>query len=116
MNDPLVLTLPGAPALSGFRIEKLLERVRALEPAVTGLTARFVHFAALDRALSTSERERLERLLTYGPTMAPGEPSGQALLVVPREGTISPWSSKASDIAPNCGLSAVQRMERGIEY
>ena len=116
MNDPRVLRLPGAPALSGFRIEKLLERVRALEPAVTGLTARFVHFAALERALSPTERERLERLLTYGPTLAPGESGGQALLVVPREGTISPWSSKASDIARNCGLTAVQRIERGIEY
>ena len=116
MNDPVVLRLPGAPALSGFRIEKLLERVRALEPAVTGLTARFVHFAALERPLSVPERERLERLLTYGPTCAPGEPDGPALLVVPRAGTISPWSSKASDIAHNCGLTAVQRIERGIEY
>ena len=116
MNDPVVLRLPGAPALSGFRIEKLLERVRALEPAVTGLTARFVHFAALERPLSAPERECLARLLTYGPTLVPGEPGGQALLVVPRAGTISPWSSKASDIAHNCGLTAVQRIERGIEY
>ena len=116
MTRPMVLTLPGAAALSGFRIEKLLARVRALEPSVTALAARYMHFAALERPLTAAERQRLERLLTYGPTMLPGEPSGQALLVVPREGTISPWSSKASDIAQVCGLKAVQRIERGIEY
>jgi phosphoribosylformylglycinamidine synthase len=116
MNEPMVLMLPGAPALSGFRIEKLLVRVRALEPAVTALSARFVHFAALERALTGAERQRLERLLRYGPTLPPGQGGGQGLWVVPREGTLSPWSSKASDIARACGLSAVQRIERGIEY
>ena len=116
MNEPMVLMLPGAPALSGFRIEKLLVRVRALEPAVTALSARFVHFAALERALSGAERQRLERLLRYGPTLPPGREGGQGLWVVPREGTLSPWSSKASDIARACGLTAVQRIERGIEY
>ena len=116
MDAPRVLTLPGAPALSAFRIEKLLERVRALQPAVTALSARFVHFAALARPLTAQERQRLERLLTYGPTLAAGESGGQALWVVPREGTISPWSSKASDIARVCGLEPVQRIERGIEY
>ena len=116
MTRPMVLTLPGAAALSGFRIEKLLARVRALEPAVTALAARYVHFAALERPLTAAERQRLERLLTYGPTLPPGQSGGQALLVVPREGTISPWSSKASDIAHVCGLEAVQRIERGIEY
>ena len=116
MSGPRVLRLPGAAALSGFRIEKLLAQVRALQPAVTGLAARFVHFVALERPLEPAERSRLERLLTYGPTIPPGEPGGQSLLVVPREGTISPWSSKASDIARVCGLTAVQRIERGIEY
>ncbi len=116
MNEPMVLMLPGAPALSGFRIEKLLVRVRAIEPAVTALSARFVHFAALERVLSAAERQRLERLLRYGPSLPPGQNGGQGLWVVPREGTISPWSSKASDIARACGLTAVQRIERGIEY
>ena len=116
MDAPVVLRLPGAAALSGFRIEKLLARVRSLDPAVSALSARFVHFAALARALGADEHRRLERLLTYGPTLPPGEPGGQAIWVVPREGTISPWSSKASDIARVCGLEAVQRIERGIEY
>ncbi|HVS78044.1 MAG TPA: phosphoribosylformylglycinamidine synthase [Steroidobacteraceae bacterium] len=112
------LVLPGAPALSGFRIEKLLARITGAEPAVTGLAARFVHFASLARPLTDAELRTLEQLLTYGPRLvATGQwGEGERLLVVPREGTISPWSSKATDIAHVCGLAAVERIERGIEY
>ena len=113
-----LLILPGTPALSGFRIEKLLARIAALEPAVTGLASHFVHFAALARPLTDGELRILRQLLTYGPRSAAPPHTGDAerLLVVPREGTISPWSSKATDIAHVCGLSAVERIERGIEY
>src|SRR5579883_2085037 len=113
-----LLVLPGAPALSGFRIEKLLARVSAVEPAVSDLASRFVHFASLARPLTDGERRILQQLLTYGPraaAVAHGS-EGERLLVVPREGTISPWSSKATDIAHVCGLAAVERIERGIEY
>jgi phosphoribosylformylglycinamidine synthase len=117
MSDRL-LVLPGAPALSGFRIEKLLGRIAAAEPAVTGLATRFVHFAALARPLTDGELRILRQLLTYGPRAsgASEEEEGERLLVVPRAGTISPWSSKATDIAHVCGLTAVERIERGIEY
>jgi len=118
MSGPRILTLPGTPALSGFRIDKLLARLRRLEPSVRGLSAHYVHFVALERALTAREREQLERLLRYGPRArgtADGE-AGERLWVVPREGTISPWSSKATDIAHVCGLDAVRRIERGIEY
>ena len=114
-----MLRIPGAPALSAFRIAKLLVRLRALEPSVFSLESRFVHFVDLTRPLEPAEREVLERLLTYGPRIEQATPShtdGATLLVVPREGTISPWSSKATDIARVCGLEAVQRIERGIEY
>lgn len=113
-----LILLPGTPALSGFRVEKLLARLAAAEPAVTGLATRFMHFVALARPLSDGEREVLERLLTYGPraAMASSGAQGEPLLVVPRAGTISPWSSKATDIAHVCGLEAVERIERGIEY
>ncbi|MDE2450424.1 MAG: phosphoribosylformylglycinamidine synthase [Gammaproteobacteria bacterium] len=112
------LVLPGGPALSGFRIEKLLARIAAVEPAVTGLDSRFVHFAALARPLTQGELRLLEQLLTYGPRAgaAAQGADGERLLVVPRAGTISPWSSKATDITRVCGLSAVERVERGIEY
>ena len=112
-----ILVLPGAPALSGFRIEKLLARIAVAEPAVTGLASRFVHFAALARPLAAEELRILQLLLTYGPrATVPREEAGGRLLVVPRAGTISPWSSKATDIAQVCGLPAVERIERGIEY
>jgi phosphoribosylformylglycinamidine synthase len=116
-----LLILPGAPALSGFRIEKLLARIAAIEPAVTGLVSHFVHFASLTRPLGDDELRILQRLLTYGPRAeaAQRDDHGRAaerLLVVPRAGTVSPWSSKATDIAQVCGLGAVERIERGIEY
>ena len=123
----LMLELPGAPALSEFRLRKLLARITALDAAVTGLTARFVHFVDLERALDEPERAVLVRLLQYGPHLdaagidTAGRPltdadAGELLLVVPRAGTISPWSSKATDIAHVCGLTAVRRIERGIAY
>ena len=112
-----MLQIPGAPALSAFRIAKLSSRLQALDPRVTSLESRFVHFADLERPLAPAEREVLERLLTYGPRIeSSAEHGGESILVVPREGTISPWSSKATDIARVCGLDAVRRIERGILY
>jgi phosphoribosylformylglycinamidine synthase len=112
-----MLQIPGAPALSAFRIAKLLSRLQALDPRVTALESRFVHFADLERPLAPAEREVLERLLTYGPRIeSSAEPGGESILVVPRAGTISSWSSKATDIARVCGLAAVRRIERGILY
>ena len=112
------MMIPGAPALSAFRIAKLLSRLQVLEPAVSALETRFVHFIDLKRALTGAEREVLEGLLTYGPRLSNSTvEGGETLLVVPREGTISPWSSKATDIAHVCGLDeAVGRIERGILY
>src|SRR5690606_28435090 len=105
-----MLQLQGAPALSSFRIAKLLRRLRAIEPAVSGLSAQFVHFVDLERELDARERQILGRLLTYGPRLETGgSGSGALLLVVPRAGTISPWSSKATDIAHVCELHAVRR-------
>ena len=112
-----MLQLPGARALSDFRIAKLLARLSTLEPAVRSLDARFIHFVDTDRPLEFAERQILQQLLTYGPKSAPaGNTDGEMLLVVPRAGTISPWSSKATDIARVCGLTAIRRIERGIEY
>ena len=112
-----MLLLPGTTALSDFRIAKLLDRLRAQDPAVRGLAARFVHFVDTERALTEPEQRVLGELLTYGPReRAPADPDGALLLVVPRPGTVSPWSSKATDIAQVCGLQAVRRIERGIAY
>ncbi len=111
-----MLILRGAPALSAFRHGKLLAQLIAKVPAVSGLYAEFAHFAEVSGTLGADEEQVLARLLKYGPSVPVQEPAGRLFLVVPRFGTISPWSSKASDIAHNCGLSKIQRLERGIAF
>jgi phosphoribosylformylglycinamidine synthase len=112
-----MLVLAGAPAFTAARTAKVLARVRASgNPGVTAVAARHVHLADVDRDLGTDERALLDRLLTYGPRQVPATLDGARLLVVPRIGTISPWSSKATDIARICGLAAVRRLERGVEW
>ena len=115
-----MLKLPGSSALSAFRIARLLARLQALEPAVNAVRAQFLHFIDLGGALDERAGSLLERLLDDGcerpPARAQPAAGSVQLLVVPRPGTISPWSSKATDIAQVCGLSAVRRIERGILY
>ncbi|WP_144936709.1 phosphoribosylformylglycinamidine synthase [Pseudomonas alabamensis] len=111
-----MLILRGAPALSAFRHGKLLEQLSQKVPAVSGLYAEFAHFAEVDGELTAEQQQVLGRLLKYGPSVPVQEPAGRLFLVVPRLGTISPWASKATDIAHNCGLGNVRRLERGIAY
>ncbi|MCU1728277.1 phosphoribosylformylglycinamidine synthase [Pseudomonas sp. 7P_10.2_Bac1] len=111
-----MLILRGAPALSAFRHSKLLAQLSLKVPAVSGLYAEFAHFADVTGDLTSDEQQVLARLLKYGPSVPVQEPNGRLFLVLPRFGTISPWSSKASDIARNCGLSKIQRLERGIAF
>lgn len=110
-----MLLLPGAPALSRFRLDKLLAALRALDPGVESVEAHFHHFIDLARPLDAAEAHVLDRLLESD--VAPAPPAaGIRLVVTPRPGTISPWSSKATDIAHVCGLQAVRRIERGTLY
>ncbi|MGZ4990865.1 MAG: phosphoribosylformylglycinamidine synthase [Methylobacter sp.] len=111
-----MLKISGTSALSGFRINKLLAELQAIEPAIKGVSARFIHFVDIDNDLDDSHAAILKQLLAYGSTLSGADIQGQHLLVVPRSGTISPWSSKATEIAQRCGLFEVKRIERGIEY
>ncbi|SDY41724.1 phosphoribosylformylglycinamidine synthase [Allochromatium warmingii] len=111
-----MLVLRGAPALSELRLQKLADRLHELTGQTIRPYAEFVHFAQVTAELSAEERAILERLLRYGPHLPTHEPIGRLVLVVPRPGTISPWSSKATDIAHNCGLKSIQRLERGTAY
>ena len=111
-----MLILRGAPALSPFRIARLLSVLSRQAPHVASVYAEFVHFVETSRPLTESEHTVLNRLLHYGPALESHTPDGELLLVTPRPGTISPWSSKATDIAQNCGLDAVARIERGTAY
>ena len=108
--------LRGGPALSEFRSHKLLRQIRECVPEVTRISAVYLHITELEERLTGAEQAILEQLLTYGPPQRDDDITGISLLVVPRPGTISPWSSKATDIIHNCGLGKVRRVERGIIY
>ena len=109
-----MLTLHGAPALSAFRLKKLEQRLAETLGTSVRLYIEFIYFADLEQSLTDSEMRLLERLLRYGPNLPEHKPLGTLLLVLPRPGTISPWSSKATDIAHNCGLLKILRLERGL--
>ncbi|HYD83741.1 MAG TPA: hypothetical protein VEA63_06800, partial [Opitutus sp.] len=103
-----MLTLRGSPSLSPFRLQKLLADLTAAAVPVRALSAEFVHVAELVDAknpLTDVEHAVLEKLLTYGPSRATQRVTGLTQVVAPRPGTISPWSSKATDIAHICGLT-----------
>jgi phosphoribosylformylglycinamidine synthase len=95
---------------------KLKQRLEAETGQALGVYAEYMHFVELEQGLDGAEQAVLERLLRYGPSLPGHEPSGSLVLVVPRPGTISPWSSKATDIAHNCGLTKIRRVERGTAY
>ncbi len=104
----------GRSALSQFRLDKLTATLGAAVPGLRAVSAEYLHFIDLEQHLDEREEAVLEQLLEAEALQS--EPAGQLFLVVPRLGTISPWSSKATDIAHTCGLSSVQRIERGIAY
>ena len=111
-----MLILRGSPALSSFRLQKLQAALVADGLPVRALAAEFVHLAETTAPLSPAEHSVLSRLLTYGPRRTAVPVAGLLQIVAPRPGTISPWSSKATDIARLCGLTTIQRLERVIAY
>lgn len=121
-----MLSLLGGPALSGSRLDKLHHSIREVAPGLQSVQAEHVHFVRVARELSSDERDILDALLTYGTVEAAGQileptpreltPGEGQLVVVPRIGTVSPWSSKATDIARNAGLESVVRIERGTLF
>ena len=111
-----MIILSGASSLSAFRRQKLLANLQHRIPSITSVVAEYVHFAEVDGILSDQDYATLAALMTYGPSEQKGATEGTLLLVLPRPGTISPWSSKATDIAHNCGLQNIVRVERGVAY
>jgi phosphoribosylformylglycinamidine synthase len=109
-----ITTFEGASALSDFRIAQLLPRLVQISPHIQGISARFVHLVATAETLADAQKQTLSALLTYGEPYA-GPTDGPAIVVSPRIGTVSPWASKATDIAHNCGFD-VRRVERLTEY
>jgi len=112
-----MLKISGTSALSKFRIQKLVADLQAVDPAISAVSAVYTHFVETNAPLSTEHSTILHKLLDYGSALDNHEqPSKQVFWVAPRSGTISPWSSKATEIAQRCGLNTVARLERGVEY
>ena len=111
-----MLELAGQPALSQFRLDKLGRALKRVDDRVKGVEARYTFFVDLAEPLSDEHRKRLRALLLSGERPGKLSKGSCKLFVVPRHGTISPWSSKATDIAIACDLTSVRRIERGICY
>ena len=117
-----MIEVVGGSALGPGRLQKRLTAIRRTNPGARALNGNYLHFVDVDGKLTEDESRVLHALLTYGPrpvdesagraTVA----SGRRLMVVPRLGTISPWSSKATDIAQVCGLQKIRRIERAVSY
>ena len=110
------LKLRGGQALSGFRLAKLNSRIENIDSRARVAAAEYWHFAESGEMLAPAPMRVLQRLLDSGEAAPAAAPEGELVLVVPRIGTISPWSSKATDILHQCGLAAVTRVERGIAF
>ena len=109
--------LLGAAALSAFKLEKQQQSLRTICPKIEALDAQFVHFIASSTPVPAKQQQMLESLLDYGDAYRGiAQDQGLIRLVIPRPGTISPWSSKATDILHNCGLQSIKRVERGVAY
>jgi len=111
-----IFKLRGGGALAQFRLEKLLGAAQEIGLPNLVLHSEFWHLAECETALSAEEQTLLGRLLEYGEPTTKDEPQGELFLVTPRLGTLSPWASKATDIAHHCGLSSVLRIERATAF
>ena len=111
-----MLSFRGSAALSSFRLQKIIANLSQSAPLIKSVHADFWHFAWNEGELNAIQLNTLTKILTYGPRMAEEAAVGELFLVIPRPGTISPWASRATDIAKHCGLGDMQRIERGIAY
>ncbi|MFM9071912.1 MAG: hypothetical protein ACKOOC_00640, partial [Cyanobium sp.] len=105
----------GGNPLPAFRTQALLARLQDACPRITSLSARIVHWVAFDSEPAHADVDKVAALLDYGDPAGSGDAVGELVVVMPRLGTVSPWASKATDIAHNCGL-ALHRIERVVEY
>ncbi len=112
-----MLILPGSAALSDFRLAKALDSMRSISTHIARVQTEYLHFIDLAQPLSKSAEGKLAQLIDYGSHQKNNPAVAQlSYVVIPRLGTISPWSSKATDIAINCGLNEINRLERGIRW
>lgn len=109
---------PGASALSDFRQARLLETLKQIDSDIVAVRGQYLHFVDAHAPLSSEDSARIEALMHYVAPFeaAPDKGAAETFVVLPRFGTVSPWASKATEIAKHCGLDQVHRIERGVEY
>ena len=113
---PEIVFLEGRQALSTFRLDKLLIEAQNIESEISEVSAYFCHFVEVMKPPTADQLSRLNRILSYGPSASKSIDRKASFVVVPRLGSISPWSTKATEIAQACGLSDVLRVERGVSW
>ena len=111
-----IVSLPGAAALSPFRLDKIRREATQQGLSLGTLAARHWHFLEVDAALDPAQMRLVEQALDYGTPAEAPTADDPLILVTPRPGTLSPWSSKATDILKNCGLTGFHRIERGVAF
>ncbi|WP_414451934.1 phosphoribosylformylglycinamidine synthase [Burkholderia sp. 22PA0099] len=109
---------PGAAALSDFRQARLLDTLKQIDGDIVAIRGQYLHFVNASDALAADEAARIDALMHYGAPFEAAAEKGatETFIVLPRLGTVSPWASKATDIALHCGLAKVRRIERGVEF
>lgn len=110
----MMLVVCGGTALSQFRIDKKLASLKSICPSIKSISNRYIYIADTSSEFSKDESSILENLVDGKITKSDDESVSASCFIIPRPGTISPWSSKATDILHNCGLNKITRIERGI--
>jgi len=112
----MLLTLSGKDALSLFRRQRLMTSLREIVPDLISLTAGYRYLVDVDEPLDDASIDTLRDLLNCPRQKGAVNAVGESILVTPRPGTVSSWSTKATDIAHTCGLTQVRRIERAVLY
>lgn len=112
----MIRIFKGLSALSSFRREKILADAKKISSKVESISAQYIHVVEIDQELNSKQEQIIKSLLNYNREYGLAQPKGHTFITVPRVGTISPWSSKATDIIRNMGVNEVKRVERVVLF
>ena len=114
MQSQEIIHIAGGPAYSKFRKEKLLGKLQTVNSRIKDIHSEYIHIVWCEKKITGTEKAILEKILHYGPKARTLNFKHNSIITIPRPGTISPWASRATDIANHCGLHDVKRIERAI--
>ena len=114
MQSQEIIHIAGGPAYSEFRKEKLLGKLQTINKLIKDIHSEYIHIAWCEKKITENDKTTLEKILHYGPQSQILKFKDNAIITMPRPGTISPWASRATDIANHCGLDDIKRIERAV--